>query len=92
VAQPQRSAGAAELKELAGDRADLLSEVAGLALGTTESKGEEYEAQGQAVADLCGMAGADEDLIPVWIKEGKRWAEAARLPPFSRPGRAPPRQ
>jgi hypothetical protein len=36
------------------------------------------------VAELCRMAGADEALIPQWIQEGRRRAEAAKLPPFSR--------
>jgi hypothetical protein len=43
------------------------------------------------VAELCRLAGADEALIPGWIEEGKRRAEAAQLPPFSQPGRTPRR-
>jgi hypothetical protein len=85
------AAGAAELQELAGDRPDLLAEVAGVAVGASESKGPEYAARGQAVAQLCRLAGADEDAIPKWIEEGRRRAEAASLPPFSRPGRIPRR-
>jgi hypothetical protein len=76
----EKAAGAAELKE-----------VAGLALGSAGSKGPEYEARGQAVAELCQMAGADQAQIPPWIQEGRRRAEAAKLPPFSRPGRTPRR-
>jgi hypothetical protein len=87
----EKAAGAAELREVAGDRPDLLAEVAGLALGSAERRGPEYEARGQAVAELCRMAGADEALIPQWTGEGRRRAEAAKLPPFSRPGRAPRR-
>jgi hypothetical protein len=86
-----RAAGSAELREAAAGRGDLLAEVAGVALGTSQGKGEEYGAQSQAVAGLCRSAGADEDLILGWIEEGRRRAEAASLPPFSRPGRAPPR-
>lgn len=86
-----KASGAAELEEVAGDRGDLLAQVAGLVLGSAESKGPEYEARGQAVAELCRMAGADEALIPQWIEEGRRRAEAAKLPPFSRPGHAPRR-
>jgi len=89
--EDEKAAGAAELREVAGDRPDLLAEVAGLALGSAERRGPEYEARGQAVAELCRMAGADEALIPQWIDEGRRRAEAAELPPFSRPGRAPRR-
>ncbi len=72
-------------------RPGLLAEVAGLALGSAERRGPEYEARGQAVAELCRMAGAGEALIPQWTDEGRRRAEAAELPPFSRPGRAPRR-
>ena len=87
----EKASGAAELKEVAGDRGDLLAEVAGLMLGTAESKGPEYEARSQAVAELCRMAGADETVIPQWIQEGRRRAEAAQLPLFSRPGSSPRR-
>jgi len=89
LTQAEQASGVAELREIAGHRADLLAEVAGLALGTAESKGPEYLAQGHAAAELCRLAGADESLIPQWIQEGRRRAAAARLPPFSRPGRAP---
>jgi hypothetical protein len=58
-----KASGAAELPEVAGDRGDLLAEVAGLALGSANSRGPEYEARGQAVAEPCRMAGADEALI-----------------------------
>jgi hypothetical protein len=77
----QKTGGAAELREAPGDCADLLAEVAGIAAGASESKGPEYVAQGRAMADPCPMAGADEDLIPGWITEGKRRAEAARQKP-----------
>jgi hypothetical protein len=87
----EKAAGAAKLTEVAGDRGDLLAEVAGLMLGSATGRGPEYEARGQAVAELCRMAGADEALIPQWTEEGRRRAEAAQLPPFSRPGRAPRR-
>jgi hypothetical protein len=81
--EDEMTAGAAELRELAGDRPDLLAEVAGIALGASEGKGPEYGARSQAVAGLCRLAGADEDAIPSWIKEGRRRAASAALPPFS---------
>ena len=81
LTEDEKTAEAAELREAAGGRSDLLAEVAGIAVGTSESKGPEYVAQGRAMADPCRMAGADEDLIPGWIKEGKRRAEAARQKP-----------
>jgi len=87
LSEAEKAAGAAELREVADGRADLLAEEAGLALGAAEGKGAEYQARGQAVAELCRMAGADEDLIPSWIDEGKRRAAIRRLPPFSGPGR-----
>jgi hypothetical protein len=81
--EDELAAGTAELRAIAGARADLLAEVAGLALGTAESRGQEYVARGQAVAELCVAAGADEALIGQWVEEGRRRAEAARRPPFS---------
>jgi hypothetical protein len=51
------------LQDLAGQLADLLAETARLALGTSESRGPEYEAQAQAVAELYRLAGADKSLI-----------------------------
>ena len=68
LTQAEQASGVAELREIAGHRADLLAEVAGLALGTAESKGPEYLAQGHAAAELCRLAGADESLIPQWIR------------------------
>ena len=93
LTEAQRASGGSELRQLA-DRPDLLAEVAGLALGAAEGKGEEHHvsAQAQAVAELCRLVGADEDLVQQWIGEGKRRAEAAQLPPFSRPGHAPRRE
>jgi hypothetical protein len=41
---------------------DLLTEVAGISLGASEGKGKEYQAQAQAIAGLCRLAGADEGL------------------------------
>jgi hypothetical protein len=76
-----KTAGAAELREVAGGRSDLLAEVAGTKLGASESKGSEYMARAEAVAELCRLAGADETLIPQWIDEGKRRVEIRRHPP-----------
>jgi hypothetical protein len=91
LAEDQKAAGAAELQEVAGDRPDLLAEVAGIGLGAAEGKGPEFAARAQAVAELCRLAGADETLIPEWTEEGRRRASARRMPPFSRPRRTPPR-
>jgi hypothetical protein len=94
VGRPDRSREShwgRRVEEVAGDRGDLLAEVAGLVLGSATGRGPEYEARRQAVAELYRMAGAGEALIPQWIEEDRRRAEAAQLPPFTRPGRAPRR-
>jgi hypothetical protein len=59
-----------ELRELAGGRADLLAEVAGIFEGASE--GELDELLTRQAAHLCRLAGADETLIPQWIAEGRR--------------------
>jgi len=69
----------AELRTLACGRADLLAEVAGLFEGTSE--GELDEPLVRQAAQLCRLTGADEALIPGWITEGRRRAQAARKPP-----------
>ena len=74
LTEAEKGAGAGELHGVAGDRRDLLAEVAGLALGTAEGKGQEYQARGQAIAELCRMAGADESLIPQWHQVGRQRA------------------
>jgi hypothetical protein len=89
----ETAAAVAELREILAGRDDgpaLLAEVAGVRLGFYE--GELGEPRAKAVARSCIAAGADESLIPEWAEEGRRRAEAARLPPFSTPRRwKPPR-
>jgi hypothetical protein len=80
----QKATGAAELREIAGDRPDLLAEVAGLAVGTAEGKGPEYAARAQAIAELCRLVGAYEQEILAWVEEGKRRVGARRMPPSPR--------
>ena len=87
----------AEVAEIIGDRDDgpaLLAEVAGLALGTAEREGQEYQAKARAVAGLCRLADADDKLIPAWTQEGRRRANAVRPPSGAprriRPGQHPP--
>jgi hypothetical protein len=74
-------AALAELREVAGERPDLLAEVAGIFLGASEGRLDEPRAR--AAAQLCIAAGADKSMIPEWIAEGKRRAEAAKRPPSS---------
>jgi hypothetical protein len=87
----------AEFAEIIDGRDDgpaLLAEVAGLALGAAEGKGQEYQAKARAVAGLCRQAGADEKLIPGWTQEGRRRANVLRPPSGAprriRPGQHPP--
>jgi len=95
--EPEAAAAVAEFGEIIADRHDgpaLLAEVAGLALGTSEGRGQEYRAKARAVARLCHLAGADENLIPGWTEEGRRRANAVRpasgAPRRIRPGQHPP--
>jgi len=54
----------AEIRALAGGRADLPARVAGIFEGTSE--GEPDEPLARSAAWLCRMAGADADAIPGW--------------------------
>jgi hypothetical protein len=74
----ETDAAVAELREIAGGRADLLAQVAGLLVGFYRRSVEELKAR--AAADYCIAAGADPDLIPRWIEVGRRRAAAARPP------------
>ena len=77
----EEAAAVAELRELAGGRADLLAEVAGIFEGASE--GELDEPLARCAAGLCRKAGADQQAIPEWIAEGRRRRAAARMPPPS---------
>lgn len=80
LTEGEAAAGAAELREIAGGRADLLAEAAGSGLGFYEEQ-PLFEDRARAEARLLIAAGADETLIPGWIAEGGRRAEAARHKP-----------
>ncbi len=71
----EEAAAVAELRVLAAGRTDLLAEVAGILTGFHE--GDMDEPQVKAAARLLIAAGADESLIPQWVEEGQRRAEAA---------------
>ena len=77
----EEAAALAGLRALAGDRADLLAEVAGIFEGTSE--GELDEPLARCAARLCRQAGADPAAIPAWMEEGRRRSANARQPPFS---------
>jgi hypothetical protein len=76
------AAAAAELREVAGARPDLLAEEAGILLRFHEGGLDEPRAR--SAAQLLIAAGADESLITGWIEEGRRRAGLRRHPPFSR--------
>jgi hypothetical protein len=88
--QDETDAAVPELREIAGDRPDLLAEVAGVLLGASE--GELEELRSKAAASFCIAAGADETLILGWIEEGRRRVANRRKPPFSDPARHTPRR
>jgi hypothetical protein len=77
----EEATGVAELRELAGGRADLLAQAAGIFDGA--SKGRHDEPLARCAAALCRKAGADVEAIPAWVEEGRRRAASARRPPFS---------
>src|SRR5712671_5718328 len=72
----EEAAAVAALRELAGGRADLLAEVAGLLEGAAE--GDLDEPLVRQAAGLCRKAGADPHAIPAWAEEGRRRRAAAR--------------
>jgi len=81
LSSDEEAAAVAALRELAGGRADLLAEVAGILEGTSE--GEMDEPLTRQAAMLCRKAGADPAAIPAWIQEGRRRRASAKSPPFS---------
>ena len=76
-------AAVAELREIAGDRPDLLAELAGVALGLAEEGPPLLAPRFRAEAELARAAGADESLIAQWIEVGKRRAEAMKNAPYT---------
>jgi hypothetical protein len=83
----EEAAAVAELRELASGRIDLLAEVAGVIEGASECELDETLAR--QAAGLCRRAGADPQVIPAWIEEGRRRRAAARRPPPSGGVRGP---
>jgi hypothetical protein len=79
----ETAAAVEELREIAGNRGDLLAEVAGLFIGYYRETNQERKAE--AAARYCVAAGADPDLIPQWIEEGRSRAALARQPVPGRP-------
>jgi hypothetical protein len=77
--QATTEAAVAELREIADGRTELLAEVAGIFVGTSE--GELHEPRARNAAEFCCLAGADPALIPKWIEEGRQRAARARQRP-----------
>jgi hypothetical protein len=75
----EQAAAVTELRELAAGRADLLAQVCGIFEGAAEGRHDEPLAC--QAATLCRLARADDALIPQWVAEGRRRAQAARQPP-----------
>ena len=88
--RPSGAEGAAALREVAGDRADLLAEAVGIMLGSADGKGPEYQARARAVAEQCRLAGADVEAIPGWIEAGQERRTDTRRPPPPGPSRLKP--
>jgi hypothetical protein len=86
--QDETNAAVPELREVAGDRPDLLAEVAGNLLGASEGRLD--EPRSKAAASFCIAAGADQSSIPGWIEEGRRRVAISRKPPSSDPAPRPP--
>ncbi len=81
LTEEEEAVALAELRALAVGRADLLAEVAGIFEGTSE--GELDEPLARSAARLCREAGADPEVIPAWVEEGRRRAANVRRPPFT---------
>ncbi len=76
LTRDEETAAITELRAIAGGRADLLAEVAGVLAGT--SAGRLDEPLARQAAELCRQAGADPDAIQRWVREGRRRADSAR--------------
>jgi hypothetical protein len=76
LSSEQEQAAIIELGETAAGRSDLLAQYAGLAIGLHE--GDYDHACYLRAAQLCIRAGADTSLMPQWITEGQRRAQAIR--------------
>jgi len=87
LTEAEETEAVSALTDLAGGRADLLAEVAGVLEGASE--GEPGEPLARQAAGLCRKAGADPEAIPGWITEGRRRRADAGRPPFSDSRRRP---
>ena len=70
LTEDEHATAVAELRDLAAGRADLLAEEAGLLIGFYE--GTINEPVKCNAARLLIAAGADQELVPGWIEEGRK--------------------
>jgi hypothetical protein len=80
---PAREAAIAELRGIAGGRADLLAQVAGLLQGYSPP-GDAMHEHNRIAASLLLEAGADPALVQEWVEIGWQRRQNARAVPFSR--------
>jgi hypothetical protein len=79
LTEAEHRAAVTELASLAGERADILAQAAGLEAGYHQ--GHPDEARHLQAAQLCIDAGADITQIPHWTRIGhQRATSAARTP------------
>lgn len=81
LTEAEEAEALASITEVAAGRTDLLAQAAGLAIGFSE--GTPDEPRQQQAAELLIKAGADRELIPRWVEEGRRRAEATRHIPYT---------
>ena len=79
----EEHAAAAELREIAVGRSDLLAEACGDHARGCRRSGlpDEAERRRADLAELCIAGGADETLIPAWTEVGRERAEGASAVP-----------
>ncbi len=79
----EEHAAAAELREIAVGRSDLLAEHAGIMLGVAAIRLPDEAERHRQMAELCIAGGADETLIPAWTEVGRERAEGASAVPYT---------
>jgi hypothetical protein len=81
--EDETAEAAAALAEIAGDRADLLAEEAGILIGFYGADPlPQIRAKARAAARFLIAAGADEAAVLRWVHEGQERRCRADQPPF----------
>jgi hypothetical protein len=81
LTEAEEAEALASITEVAAGRIDLLAQAAGLAIGFSE--GTPDEPRQRQAPDLLIKAGADPELIPGSVEEGRRRSEATQGIPYS---------